>query len=402
MTNSPHLSGYVADTIYPHKVHQELCPAWLTYAAAINQSGGPNLAQAFNYLELGCGTGASIIANARAFPAAQFYALDANADHIAVGRRLAREHKVNNLSLEQMTFDDFLQDNTQSFEFIALHGVYSWVNQQDRQAIRQIIDRFLTKGGLVFLSYNCLPGWANEAPLRKLLVELTAELQGSAAEKAGQAINAVELLSTSNMRYFQANPALAQAIASYKDKPAEYIAHEFLNEAWKPFYSVDVADEFCELGCSLVGSATLVDNYQPLWLDDRQAALIRALPSERLQQTVADFAANRAFRRDIFSRQIKTLTQSESEKLVDATFVESVQPSGKIPTKVRIPRGELSFQDAFTVHLQQLLSRGPHAIGTLVKNLAANGQDRHAIKRNLSYLIAAGVIAPSPLLRDVT
>lgn len=39
------------------------------------------------------------------------------------------------------------------------------------RAIVAFIDLFLKPGGLVYGSYNCMPGWAAMAPFQRLLVE---------------------------------------------------------------------------------------------------------------------------------------------------------------------------------------------------------------------------------------
>ena len=42
------------------------------------------------------------------------------------------------------------------FDYIVLHGVYSWVNAKTRDNIRKFIASRLKKGGIVYLSYDSL------------------------------------------------------------------------------------------------------------------------------------------------------------------------------------------------------------------------------------------------------
>jgi hypothetical protein len=47
-----------------------------------------------------------------------------------------------------------------------LHGIWSWVSEDNRQIILDFIDRKLKPGGVLYLSYNTQPGWSAFMPLR--------------------------------------------------------------------------------------------------------------------------------------------------------------------------------------------------------------------------------------------
>jgi hypothetical protein len=73
------------------------------------------------------------------------------------------------------------------FDFIVAHGVYSWVAAHERQTIRDLVRDHVVPGGLLYVSYNSLPGWAGEMPLRKLLVELAAGAGEDTTKRAARA-----------------------------------------------------------------------------------------------------------------------------------------------------------------------------------------------------------------------
>ena len=74
------------------------------------------------------------------------------------------------------------------FDYIVAHGVYSWVDRPVRAQLRRLIDGHLKSGGLVYVSYNALPGWTADLPFQHLARELGADLPGdSAARFAGAA-----------------------------------------------------------------------------------------------------------------------------------------------------------------------------------------------------------------------
>ncbi|MEJ1965163.1 MAG: hypothetical protein WDO56_27960 [Gammaproteobacteria bacterium] len=84
-----------------------------------------------------------------------------------------------------------------------------------------------------------MPGWASELPLRRLLVELAGAASGGSSEKMRHAVQVLTQMNGSGIRYFDANPEAARAIESYGRVPPKYLAHEFFNETWQPFYSID-------------------------------------------------------------------------------------------------------------------------------------------------------------------
>ena len=51
-----------------------------------------------------------------------------------------------------------------------MHGIWSWINDANRQHILKFIARFLKPGGATYVSYNAKPGYSPIAPLRELMM----------------------------------------------------------------------------------------------------------------------------------------------------------------------------------------------------------------------------------------
>jgi len=383
--------GYVTDTTYADTFFRELSPAWLNYVAALNGVTPRPLDAAFRYLELGCGFGTSSVVNAAAFPQASFDACDLNIEHVEGGRAFAAHLGVDNVRFHAAPFQHLPVTEFGAYDFIVLHGVYSWVDAPTRAVLRQLIARLLVPGGLVYLSYNALPGWSTELPLRKLLIELAATETGTAAETSERAAAAIGTLSRAGLRFFSANPAAKAAVEAYIRGEGHYLAHEFMNAAWEPFYGVDVADEFSAIGLRLVGSATLANNHLPLMLDSASTDTIAALASPRQQQLAVEFAINQRFRRDVF---VRGNAVTPAAGYLDATAIGCTTDVDDIGPAVRVPRGEIRFQEPFIRDVRELFARGSWAFAEAVDQLSQNGQDRVGIARNLLFLVAAGALAP--------
>lgn len=394
MIDGIHPHGYILDASYPTTFFRELSPVWLNYVAALNGAAPRELGQTFTYLELGCGTGFSSLVHAAAFPSAEFHACDFNPICIAACEQRAGALAIRNVRFHEASFDELLTRNLPEFDFIVLHGVYSWVDNPVQQSIRQLIRENLKPGGLVYLSYNCLPGWTCEVPLRKLLLEFAAASKGDSSQRTEHAVHTLKRLRSSGLEFFRANPSAITAVDAYARSDSSYMAHEFLDEAWEPRYSVDVADEMMEAEVSYLGSATLVDNHEPLIIDSSTAEAISGLETARQRQLATDFAVNRQFRRDVFVRPSENDENVDVARNLSDVVIGCLGNPATISTTIQVPRGRVNFHADFIQELRPLMSRGPATLRQVATALGGEIRNSGEIVRNLLYLVAAGVLTP--------
>jgi hypothetical protein len=303
---------------------------------------------------------------------------------------------VHNMQFHEASFEDLLVFDLPSLDFIVLHGVYSWVDDAARAALRRVIAAKLRPNGIVYVSYNCMPGWASELPLRRLLIELAATAEGDTARRSAAALDSLEALAAANLRYLTANTEARAAIRGYRTRSSRYLAHEFMNRAWQPFYSIDVADDFAACGVRRIGSATLADNHLPLCVDERTAAALMRLPTARQRELALDFAVNRRFRRDVLVRAAGAVPPAELARNVNGLVFGCSGDAGAIPAKVRVPRGDVGFNEEFVAELRNLMARGSFTIGAAAAALGGANAERDAgeIARNVIYLVAGGALQP--------
>ena len=235
-------------------------------------------------------------------------------------------------------------------------------------------------------------------------MELAATFEGTTADRSERAAAVIGKLSGAELRYFTANPGAKSAVEAYVRGEGQYLAHEFMNAAWEPFYVVDVADAFSSIGLQQVGSATLATNHLPLVLDTKAAQAIAGLATLRQQQLAVDFAINQRFRRDVF---VRPGPASSDRNHLHEAYIGCAMDIGDIGPTLRVPRGQVRFQEAFVGDVKTLMACGSHTVGEAVATLAAGGQEPSTVERNLLYLVAGGVLAPfaaahSPDLTRIT
>ena len=148
-----------------------LAPAWLDHAALVAGIEPPPRQKGFAWCDLGCGQGVTAAILAATHPSGVFHGIDAMPAHIDHARRLAAAAAIPNLQLHAVDFAAAIALELPQFDYIVAHGVYTWIGPEAQCAVRRFIDCRLKPGGLVYLSYNAMPGWARDLPFQGLLKE---------------------------------------------------------------------------------------------------------------------------------------------------------------------------------------------------------------------------------------
>ncbi|MCE2728356.1 MAG: class I SAM-dependent methyltransferase [Planctomycetaceae bacterium] len=156
-------AGYVTDVAYLPGYYPFMAPARMRYVASLQGIRPPAVREGFDFLELGCGFGSTLLTLAAANPQGRFTGVDfmpVHTDHIA------REVAATGLRNVRVLCADFanMPADLPAFDFIALHGVFSWVSPELRACVLEIIRRHLKPDGIVEVTYNCMPGWSSLLP----------------------------------------------------------------------------------------------------------------------------------------------------------------------------------------------------------------------------------------------
>lgn len=398
-------SGYVTDLGYTHGFYRELTPRLLTFAGLLRGQTTPDPDRSLTYCELGCGQGFTINVLAAANPHIQFYGTDFNPSHIAGAQALAQEAELSNLHLYDQAFGDFVDEATlpDQFDMIVLHGIYSWITPQVRGQVVEFLRRKLRPGGLVYCSYNCLPGWSPAAPLRHLMYLHGKSTGGPTATRLQPALEFTKELIEKGALYFAANPNLKSRVERMESMPRNYLAHEYLNDAWSLLYHSDVVQEFSEAKLSYFGPANLLDHIDAINLSADQQELLKGLADPTLRETVRDFLVNQQFRRDLFLRGAVPMSLEVAATAWRGLPLALTVVREDIKDKVTGARGDASLQPEVYGPILDVLSKGPTTFADLVAepNVAKLGGPR--IQQALAILAGAGHLqpsAPSKLLKQ--
>jgi SAM-dependent methyltransferase len=395
--------GYVTDTLYTDNVFREQGPVWINYVAAQGGCVPRNLDQPFAYLELGCGLGHSITMFAAAHPEGRFVGVDFNPAHIDHAQRRARELGLDNLTFVEASFQDLAADAAGigmargfgNFEFIAFHGIYSWISVEARLAMQRLIFDRLKPGGLVYNSYNCMPGWAAEAPLQRLASELAKLGSGDSTKRARAAFDRIGEMAKTKGGYFGATTQLARVLPNLAKKPGNYLAHEYLNGDWNAFYATDVAAEMANAKLDFVGSATLIENHEDLVLVDEARKIVAAEQDPMLGMLLKDFLCNQRFRRDVYVRGHAHLGQRETRANLARQPLVAPKSLADLKPSIKVPRGNVNFEIAEFDTLKEVLSAFAGSEREFAEAFQKRGGKAQDFTRLLAILTATGNLTPA-------
>ena len=389
-------SGYITDISYTYGFYRELTPALLSLVSLARGQRHPDVGAPLTYCELGCGQGFSANLLAAANPHVEFYATDFNPAHIIGARALAAESGTPNVHFFDQSFAEFLDEpGLPAFDIIALHGIYSWISPENRRTIVEFIRRKLKAGGLVYVSYNSLPGWAAAAPLRHLMYLHGKAGGGPTALRLDSALDFISKMQNANAAYFRANPALKDRFDKLKTLNRNYVVHEYLNENWTLLYHLDVVAEMDAAKLTYVGSAAFLEQIDAVYLTAEQQQLVAEIADPVLRETVRDFMINQQFRRDVFVKGVVALPPPEAQaKWGELRFVLSVKRDD-VPLKMRVAMGEADLQAEVYEPLLDALASGPRTVKQLVSDpkIAALGWPR--LQQALLVLVGAGHLQPA-------
>jgi SAM-dependent methyltransferase len=298
--------GYNVALGYTYGSYREMSPLWLNFATQLGDVEPPS-SRKFRYLELGCGQGFGLALLASMYPQGEFVGIDFNPEHIAHARGLSEAAGLKNVRFEEADFLTLAKawpGEYGRFDYVALHGILSWVSASLRRAITDCINHCLRPGGLVYASYNALPGWLPSLALQHFLSRYQTSYGLTSVPAIREGFAFMQQMKGVNAGLFQTQPFLADRMEATLKSEQAYLVQEYLHENWKCFWFSEVVEELSAAKLGFVGTATLPEAFLPGVLPEPMRNLVTQQADQIFRQEVIDACINQAFRRDIFQRGI--------------------------------------------------------------------------------------------------
>ncbi|HEY1758842.1 MAG TPA: class I SAM-dependent methyltransferase [Bryobacteraceae bacterium] len=267
------------------------------------------------YLEIGCGNGNHIVSMAYHLPESQFTGVDLAEVPIANGERMRDALKIGNLTLRAGDLRD-IGAEWGEFDYIATHGVYSWVSAEVRDALMRVCKERLAPNGVAFIDYSTLPGCYIRQFLRDLMLFHTRDTQDP-NERLRQARWSLQFVAGSPLLPDAWRPLIESDVARLLELGDAWLFHDDFSTYNDPVYFHQFAAHAARHGLQYLGEA------DPSEMFDTGGAL-KAVPGGLIErEQYMDFLRVRRFRQTLLCHQSRTLKRGPLEDRMDRFLFSS-------------------------------------------------------------------------------
>ena len=388
-------SGYVTEIGYAWGYFPELNPLRAKLALLCSGFVWPEVKTA---CELGFGQGVSLNFHAAAGEA-EWHGNDFNPSHAAVARQMAK-HSGAPAQLTDESFAEFRQrKDLPQFDYIALHGVWTWISEENRQEIVEFAREKLKVGGVLYVSYNVQPGWAGFIPLRNLMMEYLDRISPTGkgiSARIDEALDFAKKLVDTEPVFVKTTPGAVTRLEGALTQNRNYLAHEFFNRDWRPMSFLDVSHALDQAKLGFACSANFLEHVPNMTMTAEQAEFVNGIPDPMLRQQMMDFMSNQLFRRDYWIKGPRRLTGAEQMESFNDFHVVLARHVEDCSLTVKGPIGEATLNEEIYRPLLDLLADNKnHSIGEIIRKLQSDQRTAGSLLQALMVLMGDHQVAPA-------
>jgi protein-L-isoaspartate O-methyltransferase len=257
----------------------------------------PDVAQCC-VLEVGCNDGANLIPMAMSLPSAEFVGCDLSARALAAGRRTIAELGLSNITLVEEDLA-VLSPSHGTFDYIVAHGVYSWVPAQIRDALFALVNARLSSNGVMFVSFNALPGCRVRQAAWEVLHAHVDRIDDPRM-RLSEARKLARILADGGKAWYDADEAVRAEFRAIAERTDSALCHDDLAVPNDPFYFRDFVTHAGRFGLKYLAEADVHSMSAAGVSADARAFLATLDPLSREQYL--DFVRLRRFRQSLLQK----------------------------------------------------------------------------------------------------
>ena len=254
-------------------------------------------------LELGSSFGGNLISQAVYYPDTEFVGIDLADSQITQGNEIIQSMGLTNVRLETKNILDITPEFGM-FDYIIVHGIYSWVPDNVKDKILEICRENLTPNGIAYISYNTYPGWKSREVARDIMLyanKYTQNLPLSEQTRRGKAV--VQLFSDA-IKSIESeknnNKSRIENFDNIQTKDEHYVAHEYLEYHNHPLYLNQFVDSLHQHQLAYIGDPDFQLSYIS-WMPQHLRDMINQLSENDyvVQEQCIDYLYDVGFRRSL-------------------------------------------------------------------------------------------------------
>ncbi len=261
-------------------------------------------------LELGCSDGGNLLGMAVTLPASEFVGIDLVGSAIARGKAAIEALGLKNIVLRQADLLELAPDYG-TFDYIIVHGLYSWVRAEVRDQIMAICRGSLAPQGIAYISYNALPGCHIRLMLREMMLFHNRQFKDP-KQRIKQAITLTKLLANSRTEPEAYTKAIQEEYDRLSKRAPDFVYHDELSETFEPVYFHQFLEHAARHGLQFLGEAEFCEMQQEGLTPSARELLGKLSDDLPLREQYLDFMRGRLFRRTLLCHREATVDHSTS------------------------------------------------------------------------------------------
>ena len=269
-------------------------------------------------LELGSSFGGNIITQALYNPEAEYVGIDLTAEQVRKGNEIIEKIGLTNIKLIEKNILDVNEDFGK-FDYIIVHGVFSWVPENVKDKIIKICNENLNEEGIAYISYNTYPGWKEPDKIREMMIyanKYFPEISLGDKNQRGKAF--ISIVAEQMKLYEDISEKKGDFIKQIEEvigMQDYYVAHEYLDNFNHPLYLNEFVDLIKKENLQYVSDVALRLSIISTYNQDTVNKLQQLSQGDHvIKEQCLDFILDTKFRRSLICKNSQSgkLNFSES------------------------------------------------------------------------------------------
>jgi methyltransferase-like protein/SAM-dependent methyltransferase len=321
MTESEQTAATSYDVVtYPSKAFRQTHPDVL---ATIGTLFGlkPAPVTDCRVLEIGCASGDNIIPMAEQRPGSLFVGIDLSQRQLKAGQDFLRTTGLTNIDLRHLDVLDVGPD-LGSFDYIIVHGVYSWVPPTVQDAILRVCADHLAEHGIAYVSYNTYPGWHMRGMIRDMMLYHARRFK-EPGRQVQQARSLLDFLAKHAPEKTPYGQYLRNEVNVLRNCEDGYLYHDHLEEYNTPDYFCRFMERAAAQGLEYLGEVPISSMCLSMLPDEISQTLNRICNDWIQVEQYMDFLRNRTFRQTLLCHKGLPIDRELRPNILESLWLRS-------------------------------------------------------------------------------
>jgi methyltransferase-like protein len=293
-------------------------------------------AEGCRVLELGAASGGNLIPMAWHLPGSEFTGIELSAEQSRRGQATTAALGLENCRLIHADIADLDPDPDQGlgqFDYILVHGVYSWVPESVREHILALCGGLLSGRGIAYVSWNVLPGWRPRAMVRDMLLHHCAG-EARPGTRLAMARDLLARVAAGLEGDERPEGLLVRREIDYlRGARDSYLYHEYLEETNAPELFSQFMARAHRHGLAYLADTRLHSLF-PSSLGAAAEAVLEPLPTQEETEQMMDFLSMRPFRRSLLVREGRGVVEEiDLGRLASLSLYADLEPADAGPER---------------------------------------------------------------------